>query len=155
MREAIEQGRRGYTMAVNEVNTAFHMAYWLYLQKHHPRIVMARPKNRGSKSSWIILKGHGCPKGVHMHHKFDQHVMEIGYAGRTVDEILAARSDWPDDIRPVQKSGTASLSITVPAIEMKLGIERQIDAIELALEAAYRLMPFATLLQSGAVDGHL
>jgi hypothetical protein len=147
MREAIEQGRRGYTMAVNETNTAFHMAYWLYLQKHHPRITMARPKSRGSNSNWIILKGYGFPKGVQMHHKFDQQVVEIGYAGRTVEDILTAKPDWPEDITPVQKGGTASLSIMVPIVDMNLGVEAQTAAIERVMEAAYRLMPFSTLLR--------
>jgi hypothetical protein len=155
IQEAIEQGRRGYTMAVNEANTAFHVAYWEYLQKRHPHIQMRRPKNRGSKSNWIILKGHDFPKNVNMHHKFDQQVMEIGFAGRTVEEILAAKQDWPEDIVPVQKGGTASLSIVVPAIDMKIAIGEQTEAIEAVLVAAYRLMPYAKLLQSGKVNEHL
>lgn len=152
MHEAIEQGRRGYTMAVNATNTAFHLAYWEHLRKHHPKIQMARPKARGSKSTWIILKGLDFPKNVNMHHKFDQQVMEIGFAGRTVDELLTANSDWPEDIVPVQKGGTASLAIRVPAIDMKLGIAEQRPAVEEALAAAYRLMPYANLLGTGAAD---
>jgi hypothetical protein len=146
MHEAVEQGRRGYTMAVNEANTAFHVAYWEYLQKRHPRIQMRRPKNRGSKSNWIILKGHDFPKNVNMHHKFDQQVMEIGFSGRTIEDLLAAKSDWPEDIVPVQKGETASLSIAVPPVDMKLGVANQTAAIESAIAAAYRLMPFASLL---------
>jgi hypothetical protein len=148
MREAIEHGRRGYSMAVNAVTTAFHLAYWEHLQKRHPKLQMARPKNRGSKSTWIILKGQNFPKGVNMHHKFDQQVVEIGFSGHNVDEILAVKSDWPDDIIPVQKRGTASLAIHVPPIDMSLGLEPQLSAIEDALAAAYRLMGFANLLKS-------
>jgi hypothetical protein len=148
MLEAIEQGRRGYTMVVNATNTAFHLAYWEHLRRHHPKIQMARPKSRGSKSTWIILKGRDFPKNVNMHHKFDQQAMEIGFAGRSVDELLAVRSDWPDDIVPVQKGGTASLAIRVPAIDMTLGVDAQLPAIEAALAAAYKLMPFASLLTS-------
>jgi hypothetical protein len=147
---AIEQGRRGYTMAVNATTTAFHLAYWEHLRQHHPKIRMVRPKSRGSKSNWIILKGFDFPKNVQMHHKFDQQVAEIGFSGRSVDELLAAKSDWPDDIVPVQKNGTASLAIRVPAIDMKLGFDAQLSSIEAALAAIYRLMPFAMLLQSGA-----
>ncbi|HEY1612340.1 MAG TPA: hypothetical protein VGF97_01435 [Rhizomicrobium sp.] len=150
LREAIEQGRRGYTMAVNATNTAFHLAYWEHLRKRHPKIQMARPKSRGSKSTWIILKGLDFPKNVNMHHKFDQQVMEIGFAGRTVDELLAANADWPDDIVPVQKGGTASLAIRVPLIDMKLRIAEQLPAVERALAAAYRLMPYANLLKTRA-----
>jgi hypothetical protein len=99
MLEAIDQGRRGYTMAVNAANTEFHRAYWEYLRKAHPLIQMARPKNRGSKSTWIILKGLDFPKGVNMHHKIDQQVMEIGFPRRRIEEVLAAtKTEWPDDI---------------------------------------------------------
>jgi hypothetical protein len=152
MREAIELGRRGYTMAVNAATTAFHLAYWEHLQKRHPKIQMARPKKRGSNSNWIILKGRDFPKGVHLCHKFDQQVMELGFSGRNIEEILAAKSDWSDDIVPVQKRGTASLAVRVPPINMNLGIEPQLSAIEGALAAAYRLMPFANLLKSRSAD---
>ena len=147
MEEAIDQGRRGYTMAVNAVNTAFHLDYWEHLRERHPRIQMARPKSRGSKSTWIILKGHDFPKGVNMHHKFDQQVIEIGFPGWKIEDLLAVKADWPDDIVPVQKGGTASLAIRVPPIDMKLGLAAQLPIIEEALRAAYRLMPYATLLQ--------
>lgn len=153
MLEAIEQGRRGYTMVVNATNTAFHLAYWEHLRKHHPKIQMARPKSCGSKSTWIILKGRDFPKNVNMHHKFDQQAMEIGFAGRSVDELLAVKSDWPDDIVPVQKGGTASLAIRVPAIDMTLGVDAQLPAIEAALAAAYKLMPFASLLNPREPNG--
>ena len=140
-------GRRGYTMAVNAANTAFHLAYWEHLQKWHPRIRMARPKSRGSKSNWVILKGHDFPKGVNMHHKFDQQVIEIGFPRRKIEDLLSAKADWPDDIATIQKGGTASLAIHVPPIDMKLGLAAQLPAIEEVLKAACRLMPYATLLQ--------
>jgi len=148
MLEAIDQGRRGYTMAVNAANTAFHLGYWEHIQKRHPRFHMARPKSRGSKANWIILKGHDFPKGVNMHHKLDQRVLEIGFSGHSIEDVLAAESDWPDDIVPVQKGGTASLAIRVPPVDMKLSLAAQLPSVEEALAAAYRLMPYASLLQS-------
>lgn len=148
MLEAIEQGRRGYTMAISASKTAFHFAYWELLRERHPKIHMAKPSGRGNKSNWIILKGHDFPKGVKMHHKFDQEVVEIGFEGRRVEDILAIKADWSDDIAVVQKGGTASLAIKVPAIDMDGGVEAQLSAIEDALCAAYRLMPYATLLRS-------
>lgn len=148
MLEAIDQGRRGYTMAVNASITGFHLAYWEYLRRRHPRIHMARPKNRGSKSNWIVLKGHDFPKGVTLHHKFDQRVMEIGFSKRRVEDILAVKWDRPDDIDVVQKGDTASLAIKIPAINMNLDLNAQLSAVEKALDAAYRLMPYASLFQT-------
>jgi hypothetical protein len=108
---------------------------------------MARPKNRGSRSTWIILKGLEFPKGVNMHHKIDQRVMEIGFSGCRIEEVLAAKTDWPDDIAKAQKGGTASLALSVPPIDMNLVFAAQLSAVEEALNAAYRLMPYASLLQ--------
>jgi hypothetical protein len=153
MLEAIDQGRRGYTMTVNATITGFHQTYWEYLRRRHPRIQMARPKNRGNKSNWIILRGHDFPKGVNMHHKFDQQVMEIGFSKRKIADILAVKSDWPDDIAVVQKGETASLAISIPVIDMNLDLEAQLHAVEKALEAANRLMQYASLLASAGLKG--
>lgn len=147
MLAAIDQGRRGYTMTVNAAITKFHLAYWTYLRQQHPGIQMAHPRNRGSKSTWIILKGINFPRGVKLHHKFDQQVMELGFEKHTIDEILAVKSDWPDDIHPVQKGETASLAIDIPAIDMTLDLDTQLTGVEKALESAYRLMQYASLFR--------
>ena len=146
MQEAVEQGRRGYTMLVNASNTAFHMEYWEYLQRKHPRIHMQKPKNKGSKSNWIIMKGHDFPTGMNLHHKMEKRVMELGFQRRRVEEILDAQPNWPEDIVPIQTGGTASLMVKVPNIDMKTAFAPQVEAIEEALGAAYKLMPFASLL---------
>jgi hypothetical protein len=107
---------------------------------------MARPQGRGNGSTWIVLKGIGFPRGVKLSHKFDQQVMELGFEKCTIDEILAVKSDWPDDIHPVQKGGTASLVIDIPAIDMTLDFAAQTTGVEKALESAYRLLQYASLL---------
>jgi hypothetical protein len=113
-------------MTVNAAITGFHQSYWEYLRRRHPRIQMARPKNRRNKSNWIILKGNDFPKGLNLHHKLDQQVMEIGFAKHTIADILAVKSDWPDDIAVVQKGETASLAISIPAVNMNLDLEAQL-----------------------------
>jgi PD-(D/E)XK nuclease superfamily len=148
MSEAIEQGRRGYTMLVSATNTAFHMQYWEHLQANHPRIKMQRPQNKGSKSNWIIMKGLDFPPGVKLHHKVDQKVIELGFEGRHVEEILNLQPKWPDEILVVQKGKTASLMTKVPSMDMAKGVSAQIVALEEVLQAAYRLMPFAAMLSA-------
>jgi hypothetical protein len=71
--------------------------------------------------------------------------MELGFERRKVAQILEVKADWPSDILVVQKNGTASLMVKVPAIDMTVAVASQIDAIEEALRAAYRLMPYAKL----------
>jgi hypothetical protein len=78
--------------------------------------------------------------------------MELGFSAHSIEDILAAKSDWPDDIAPVQKGETASLAIRVPPIDMKLGVAAQLTSIEEALAAAYKLMPYASLLQDSSVS---
>jgi hypothetical protein len=148
MLEAIEQGRRGYTMVVSTTNTAFHMQYWEHLQGKHPRIKMQRPQNKGSKSNWIIMKGLDFPPGVKLHHKVDQQVVELGFESRHVDEILSLQLQLPDEILVVQKGKTASLMVKVPPMDMTKGISPQVAALEEVLQAAYRLMPFARMLSA-------
>ena len=153
MREAIEQGRRGYTMQVSAVHTAFHLAYWKHLRRHHPRIHMARPNSKGPGSTWIIMSGHDFPKGVKLNHKIDQRVMELGFERRRVEEIQAAAPELPQDVILVQKGGTASLMVGVPAIEIGADFSTQVDGVENALAAAYLLLPFARLLSEGGAIG--
>lgn len=148
MLEAIEQARRGYRMIVSATNTAFHMQYWEHLQGKHPRIRMQRPQDKGNKSNWIIMKGLDFPPGVKLHHKVDQQVVELGFEGRHVEEILNLQPQWPDEILVVQKGKTASLMIKVPSMDMTKSIFPQIAALEGVLQAAYRLMPFATMLSA-------
>lgn len=146
MLEAIEQGRRGYTMLISPTNTAFQLAYWEYLRAKHPRLLMRRPTPKGKKSNWIIMKGLDFPKGVQIHHKFDQRVVELGFSGRSVNEILARQPEWPEHILPVQKSGTAALMIRVPYIDMEAGLPLQVQEVETALAAIYELLAYAKLL---------
>lgn len=147
MLEAIEQGRRGYVMVVSPAITSFQRTYWEYICRCHPRIWMAEPKRKAGQSNWIALRGHDFPKRVWLWHKFDQKVMELGFDGRKIEEIYAAKADWPDDIRVVHKGGTASLQIRVLEIDMHRDLPGQLPAVERAMEAAYQLMPHASLLQ--------
>tara|TARA_R110002167_G_scaffold160436_4_gene356412 strand:+ start:626 stop:1594 length:969 start_codon:yes stop_codon:yes gene_type:complete len=146
MREAVEQGRRGYAMIVCPITTTFHMEYWEHLRRKHPRIQMKRPGNRGKASTWIIMHGIDFPAGVKLHHKLDQQVVELGFERRRVDEILDAKADWPDEIVPIQKGKTAALLVQVQYVDINAPFQHQIEAVEEALAAAYSLIPFANLL---------
>lgn len=148
MREAIEQGRRGYTMAVNELNSRFHSDYWTHLTRKHPKLQMAKPGNKGSKSSWIIMKGPSFPRGVKLHHKIDQQTVELGFERSSVEEILKTRSTWPDEIRVMQKGKTASLVMDAPNIDMSRPLSEQIEALDEALNLAHRLSDYAKLMAS-------
>lgn len=149
IQQAIEQSRRGYKMIVNETITAFHMAYWEYLREHHPRLLMAKPTAKGSKSNWIILKGLDFPKGVKLHHKFDQRVLELGFEGRRVDDLLAIKADWSrEGVVVVQKNGTAAISISIPEIDMAKSVQSQTYGLEQVFAIAYRLLPYANLLNA-------
>ncbi len=144
--EAIEHGRRGYVMTVNEANTAFQRAFYLHLRSRYPQLNMAEPGNKGSKSNWIIMKGHAFPKRVQLHYKIDQDVVQLGFTGRHIDELLARRNELPADMHIMQLGGTASLSIAVPRVVMAAGFDAQIAEVEVAIDAALRLLPYAGML---------
>jgi len=147
MQEAVEQGRRGYKMVVSQENSEFHMDYWLYLCRKHPMLTMNKPTPKGKSSNWIIMKGVRFPKGVQLHYKIDQCTMELGFTEHSIEELIAHRSQWPDGIRPVArgKYARAALVIDVSKVDMSKGMLSQEASIEVALRAAYRLLPFASI----------
>jgi len=147
LREAIEHGRRGYVMTINEVNTAFQQAFYLHLRSHYPQLKMVEPGNKGSKSNWIIMKGHLFPRGVQLHYKIDQSLVQLGFNGRNIDELLPRKAELPEDVMLMQSGRTASLAIAVPRVVMSEGFDAQLLAIEIALTAAVRLTDFANFLQ--------
>jgi hypothetical protein len=91
-------------MAVNKVTTAFHDEYWHYRRAHYPHIQMRKPGEKGSKSTWIIMRGASFPKGVQVHHKLDQSVVELGFDRRTVGQLRALGKVWPAGVVPDQKA---------------------------------------------------
>ena len=146
-RQAIEQQGSGYQMHVNEATTAFHQAYWQYLKQYHPRIQMRKPGDKGSGSNWIYMNSSTFPKGVRLIHKMDQHVIELGFDNGKVDDLLKAKSDWPEDIQPGQKGKMAVLGISVAPVDPYQELLPQRDAVETALKAAYRLIPYGWILE--------
>jgi hypothetical protein len=146
LEEAIEQGRRGYTMLVNRAITAFQEDYWHYLRANHPRLLMAKPTPKGNRSNWIVLKALGFPRGVQLHHKLEQRFMELGFPRTSVEQILAVQPERPQGIELVQKGRSASLAISVPPVDVTGKFEEQTSSVETGLQAAYRLIPFASLL---------
>jgi hypothetical protein len=146
LREAIAQSRRGYTMVRNEKITSFQRQYWQYLRKHHPRLIMTEPGARGPNSTWIILKAHGFPKGVDLNHKFNQRVMELAFTRRDIENLLPFRRDLPEDVIIAQRGNQATLAIETPPIDIRGDFLAQVPQVEEALQAAERLVPYATIL---------
>lgn len=144
--EAIAQGRRGYTMIVNEAVSNFHQDFWHYLMRHHPRLLMRRPTPKGNKSNWILFKAIGFPPNVGFHIKMDQQCVELGFNGRSVEDILAVKPDWPEEIRLVQKGKTAALAISIPQLDRTRPLDEQGEALRLTMAAVEILVPFGRLL---------
>lgn len=150
MEEAIAQGRRGYNMIVNESVSAFHMEFWRYLQRNHPRLLMRRPTAKGNKSNWILFNGVGFPKNVGFHLKLDQCVVELGFKNRLVEDLAAVQIEWRGEIFMVQKGGTAALSISVPHLDRNRGLETQREALKAVMAAVDILAPYADALENSA-----
>ncbi len=146
MAEAVQQGRRGYKMIVNVSVSDFHQSFWRYLTANHPKLIMRRPTSKGNKSNWILFKAAGFPPNVAFHIKMDQRCVELGFSGRSVQDILMAQSDWPDDIQPVQKGKTAALAIFVPFLDRTRPLEQQSEALRETMAAVDRLLPYGRLL---------
>ena len=140
--EGIAQSRRGYRMVVNETVSRFHQEFWEYININQPQLEMRRPTPKGNKSNWILFKGTGFPKGVSFHVKIDQRMVELGFAGHSVAEIVAAFPELPEDFRVVQKGGTAALAVSVPALDLTKPLSIQTDELATTMAAVQRLMQF-------------
>ena len=147
MEEAVAQGRRGYRMVVNETVSRFHMEFWEHLQISYPALVMRRPTPKGSKSNWLLFKSVGAPKGVGFHVKIDQRVVELGFTGRKVADLLLAIPLLPAEMRVVQKGGTAALSMSTPALNQNLPLAEQKHALAAVMDTVVSLLPFVSALE--------
>ncbi|MHC2519014.1 hypothetical protein [Bradyrhizobium diazoefficiens] len=149
MSEAIDQSRRGYVMVVNATKSTFHRDYWQYLQRKHPRLLMRQPKEKGSKSDWIILKTFDMPKGVSIDHKIDQSCVDLTFHRTRLDDLLSVRRDWPNDILPLQRGGSTVLRKLVPKLDMERSLLDQTEFLERTLSVAYELSGYCRLMQRG------
>jgi hypothetical protein len=149
MNEAIEQGRRGYVMVVDVKKSAFHRDYWEYVQRKHPKLVMRQPKEKGSKSDWIILKTHDMPKGVSIDHKNDQGCVDLTFNRTRIEDLLAVRSEWPGDIVPLQRGGSTVLRKAVPKLDMERPVADQLNELEQVFAAAYSLLAYRAIMRAG------
>ncbi|MBV8686825.1 MAG: PD-(D/E)XK nuclease family protein [Alphaproteobacteria bacterium] len=148
MDEAIEQGRRGYKMVVNQTVSDFHLEFWHYLQRHHPQLVMRRPTPKGNKSNWILFKSVDSPRGVGFHVKLDQQCVELGFQGPSVSDILAIQPTWPDDVRVIQKGKTAAVMVRIPFLDRMKRLEQQHEQLRITIQAVTRLLRYVQLFSN-------
>lgn len=147
MEEAIEQGRRGYTMRVHAGKTAFHLAYWRFIQEGYPSLIMAKPGPKGPKSDWIRFKAIGFPQGVTLNHKNDQGAMDLEFVRTAVTELAAKRTAaWPEGVQVRPTGKAAVLRLPIPKCDMDRPLAAQVGAVEEALAAALKLAPLCHAL---------
>lgn len=131
-------------MKVHAGKTAFHMAYWLHIQKKYPEFVMARPGPKGPKSDWIRSKAPPFPKGVTLNHKNDQGCMDLEFERTSAAELAACRSpDWPKAARVLPRGKSAAISLIIPRCDFDLPLQRQTDKVVEAMRAARELARLA------------
>ena len=77
----------------------------------------------------------------------NEDVMALCFEKRNVEDLLNARTSWPEDIQLDQRGQEAVLSIKVPPVDPHQEFAPQRDAIEAALEAACRLQQYGRILE--------
>jgi len=146
VKEAIDQGRRGYVMKIHAGKSDFHQGYWEYLQLHHPALLMRKPAKKGAKSDWVFFKTIDFPKGVTLVHKNDQACLDLQFERTLATDLAKLRQpEWPEGVRVLQRKKSAALSLRVPRCDVDLPVEGQTDKIEAALAAAYELARLARI----------
>jgi PD-(D/E)XK nuclease superfamily len=143
---AIEQARRGYQMVLHPAHTAFHAAYFEIVRSNFPDLVMKPVKMRGSGSTWIVLKGRDFPKhDVQIEHKLTDGIVRLSLFKHTLAELRELHIDWPEDVRLIELPKSVTADIVVARIDPEQLIENQREAVDQALQAARRLLPFGTI----------
>lgn len=145
MLEAIEQGRRGYTMAVNETTSRFHREFHQFLKQRYPRLQMREPGNKGGNSNWIVIKGVGFPKDVTLNYKLGKRTIDLSFFRMDI-ETLIERGPWPDDIFVQQLGMSAALVMDTPEVDIAKSVFEQSDVIEDVLAKAVRLAAYAKVV---------
>ncbi len=144
--EAIEQGRRGYTMKVHGGISAFHLAFWQILQERHPELIMRRPTAKGPGSTWIYLRTADFPKGVSLIFKSDQGCVDLQFENTRAGDLQSLRqSNWPDQCRIAQKGKSAAVSMPVPACDFTKPLADQSAAVADVVATALRLSHLASI----------
>jgi hypothetical protein len=150
MDQAIEQGRRGYTLIENAAKSAFHQQYWEFTRRSFPALTVKRPKAKGSKSNWVYMKAPDMPPKVILCHKNDQGCVDLTFYGRRVQELLGLHAEWPEGISPQQCGKSAVLRVVVPTLDMERPLSEQEASLEDVLAAACRLIPYCRSLEQGS-----
>jgi len=152
LRQACDPANRRNPMRVNEATTAFHREYREHLHRHHPKLIMNKPGDKGPESTWIYMKAGTLPKDVGLLHKMDESVIELRFGNRNVEELLNERPDWPKDIHPTRRRQGEALVIKVPRVDPFREFPPQKHAVEEALRAACRPLPYGWILQDDAME---
>ncbi|MBN8955709.1 MAG: hypothetical protein J0H17_03820 [Rhizobiales bacterium] len=87
------------------------------------------------------------PKGVSIDHKNDQGCVDLTFSRTRLDDLLAIKSDWPEEILTLQRGGSTVLRKSVPRLDMKRPVADQLELLEQVLAAAYALSLYSRLMQ--------
>jgi hypothetical protein len=140
---AIEQARRGYQLVLHPAHTLFHVAYWEIVRSSYPDLVMKPVTGRGSRSTWVVLKGRNFPKrDVQIDHKLTDGIVRLSFFKHDLAELRELHIEWPEDVRLTELPKSVTADIVVARIDPEQPIENQREAVDQALQAAQRLAPF-------------
>ena len=116
------------------------------MRSNYPDLVMRPVKGRGRHSNWVILKGHNFPKhDVQIDHKLTDGIVRLSFFKRNRAELLELHIDWPNDVRLTEHPHSVTADIVVARIDLEQPFQMQLGAVDQALQAAKRLVPFGTI----------
>ena len=136
--EAISQSRRGYVVRPDASITDFQLTYWKHVCANYPKLIMKRPAEKGSKSTWLFLKTRSMKPGVTIMHKTEFSVVDLSYSNFEADRLAVLMTDRDSDISVVQTGKSAVARLQVEPADMFKPFSEQIASIDGALAAALR-----------------
>ena len=140
VKEAIEQNRRGYTVAPNELVTDFWFKYWSRSTQQYPELEMKSPGLKPANADWPEFRPSSFEKRFMIFHKLQRGYVDLQVSGASdqVDELSKLLSNY--NVEVVQTGKSAAIRLTVNPINRFGSFESQYEGIMEGLISAKKLL---------------
>ena len=152
LQDGVESHRQGYVKQHDEARTRLWYAIWEVASKEFPELVMPKPDSKGAKSGFIRFKGANwlanaeARTKVEVIYKLNSWDVDLQFGGTSVAMLQSSVGHLlvgeNGDMEVEQATGSASIRIKVPVVDLGRAPDEQEDAIRQGLQAAERLRKF-------------
>jgi hypothetical protein len=143
LRDAIDQGRRGYVAKPDEQVTAFHRHYWTIARDTFPELGMADPDGVPSGNPWVRFNPPALPSDVTLIHKTSRGHIDLQFSDMA-EQADAFREQYEplleQNMQIAQTGKSMSVRIIINPLSSDENPKEQEDGIKSGLASANQLL---------------